>query len=79
MASFLKEITDLDTLDRAVTVFAGHLETVLVTNTNASAGPTVKRVSTPRLGGPWLALLRAGYKLTLNTPAEVDSALALAR
>lgn len=65
--------------ENAAGVFAGDAETVLVASDHASIGPSVHKVTRPRFGGAWLALVAAGYKLTLRVPPpaiEADDTLA---
>lgn len=74
-------VTTDDAVERenAAGVFAGDAETVLVASENASIGPSVHKVTKPRFGGVWLALVAAGYKLTLRVPppaVEADDTLA---
>jgi len=44
-----------------------------------SGGHFFARTRRPRLGGPWLALVGAGYELRLNTAAEANAVVSAAR
>ena len=60
-------------LEGAAGVYTGDAETVLVTNTVTAVGPAVRQVPRPRLGGPWLALVAAGYHLHLHTDTAKEN------
>jgi len=77
IACFIAKAGDIDDLDGAQAVWAGEIETVAVEL--PSGGHHTARTRRPRLGGPWLALLGAGYELRLNSGREANAVVSAAR
>lgn len=75
MAALLTDVADLASMEGAQQIWRGETEVVQVDQT---FGSSLARVRRPRLGGPWLALVVAGYTLHLNTASEADEVLAKA-
>jgi len=75
MAALLTDVDDLTALEDAQAVWRGEVETVQV---DMTMGSTLVNVRRPRLGGPWLALVTAGYQVRLNTADEADAVLTAA-
>lgn len=66
-------VTGTRDLDGAASVYTGQDRTVLVESGHVSAAPFARKLPAPRLGGPWLALITAGYTPHLNTADEADA------
>ncbi len=78
MANFIADAESVAAIQGAQGLWVGEIEVVQY-DLPGGIGSTVARVRRPRLGGAWLALVTAGYKLHLNTAAEADAVLAAAR
>jgi len=78
MAGLLASAASMSDLQGAQALFQGDIETVQY-DLPGGIGSTIAKVRRPRLGGPWLALVDAGYTLKLNTGAQADAVLAAAR
>lgn len=74
VAAFITNVHDSDTLDIAGTLLTGPTEWAQYQG-RGGGGFTFQR-PTKRLGGPWLALLTAGYTLRLNTGSEATTVVA---
>ena len=77
MANYLAKAGSIADLDGAQATWEGEIETVAVEL--PSGGHHSARTRRPRLGGPWLALLGAGYELRLNSGREANAVVSAAR
>lgn len=77
MAAYVTDVRSLDQLDGAQNLWTGEVETVQ--RDMPLTGSHLARVRRNRLGGAWLALVSAGYKLRLNTGAEAHAVVAATR
>jgi hypothetical protein len=76
VACFIADVASLAELEGAEHTWRGQVETVQ--HDLPFTGTHLAKRRRPRLGGPWLALTTAGYRLRLNTAAEADAVLAAA-
>jgi hypothetical protein len=72
MAAFITEVRTEAELEGAEKFWTGESEIVQHDLPN-HYGSHLARVRRQRLGGPWLSLLVAGYRLHLNTGAEAHA------
>lgn len=75
--SFVTELTMPSDIDYAQSQYDGTTEVVQYNQDHN--GSALTRVHKQRLGGRWLALANAGFKLHLNTAAETEAVIAASK
>jgi hypothetical protein len=76
VACFITDVASLADLEGAEHTWRGQVETVQYDL--PFTGSTLAKRRRPRLGGPWLALTTAGFRIRLNSGSEADNVLAAA-
>ena len=77
MACILERADSVADLEGAQNLWRGEHE--VVQHDIEPNGSTMVRIRRPRVGGPWVALVRSGCKLRLNSGAEADALVANAK